>query len=310
MYKNILTAALFTIATFSFAQQYPVNNNYENYNNSYYDNDFDNYNDYPDDYYYDYPSDYYPQSYYESYYNDYRNSILSVNWNHFFIKYRLNRYQIQQIINLNNRYQDFASWDYYYGSNPDRWYYERFHALQIILGPRIFINFQNNYYHGYNPVVYFQNYRKTYYLPRFQVRMPYRHVNIIKYQVNRNTYRNPRANNGLYDPNYRNNNNNLREKTLQNPNNTRENNGFRNDAKPETENNFRKANSSENKAETGFRNTRTVSENKPRISQNSENNRISGGFRNNSSRNESQRSIQKSNAGARGNSNPRGGGFR
>ena len=348
MYKKIVFSSLMMIAVSAFAQQNQTyngwgdsDNNYSNQSNS--NDNYYNDNDYPDDYYYDYPTDYYPQTYYQSYYNDYQNSIISINWNQFFVNYHLNRHQIQLVINLNNRYRDFASWNYYYGRNPDRWYYERFNALRFILGPTIFVNFQNHYYHGRSPVVYFQNYRRTYYVPRYHVNTQYRNVNIVRYRVDRDKfrqdrYKDPRANNGLYDPNYRNNSNGLQNKSLQNSGNN-ENDGFRNGARtgttqPErnvrpTENNnsnnggFRSGSRTEstqpernirpaenNGNNGGFRNN-NVKENTPRISQNNGGSRSDVGFRNNSSnRNVSENRAQKSEIGARGKSDSRGGGLR
>lgn len=238
--KKIIISSLLMIAVSAFAQQNQTNNGWgdsDTSNNNYSNNNYNNSSnaDYPDDYYYDYPTDYYPQSYYESYYNDYRNSIVSINWPQIFVQYRLSRYQINQILYLNNRYQNFSSWDSYYGVNPDRWYYERFNALQFILGPHIFISFQNNYYHGHNPVVYFQNYRRTYYVPRYNVRTQYRNINIVNYRVDRNNYRNPRANNGLYNPNPRSNGNatentGFRSGVRSSDSNHSVDNGFRSDS--------------------------------------------------------------------------------
>ncbi len=299
------------MACFSFAQQYPVNNNYGNSNNYSNNNSYygDNY-DYPDDYYYDYPTDYYPSSYYQSYYNDYRNSIISINWPKFFRKYHLNRFQIDQIIYLNQLYPSFSVWDSYYGTNPDRWYYERFYALQNILGPQIFIVFQKHYYHGYNPVVYFQNYRKTYYVPRYHVQRQYRNVNIVQYKVDRNNYKNPRANNGLYDPNNRNTNNNLQNRNLDGNNSTRQNNGFRNETKSENSQSVRNINT-ENTRNNGFR-TESNSENvsprryEPKMDR-SENSRIRN--ENSSSRNVEVSNTRKSEI-SNNSSNSRGGGRR
>jgi hypothetical protein len=49
--------------------------------------------------------------------------------------------------------------------------YDRFSALQQILGQRYFAVFQKNYYRGYSPIVYFQKIiDKTYYIPRYKVR--------------------------------------------------------------------------------------------------------------------------------------------
>ena len=340
MCKKILISALLVFAGFAFAQQYPANNSYSNSNDSYYSsgNNYDNDNfDYPDDYYYDYPNDYYPQNYYESYYNDYRNSIISINWSAFFHRYRLNRFQIEQIIDLNNRYQNFNSWDSYYGSNPDRWYYERFNALQIILGPQIFVIFQNHYYQGYNPVAYFQNYRRSYYEPRYEVRMPYRHINVAQYRVDKDNYKNPRDDNGLYDPNQRNSSNSLKNRTLQNTENSnRESNGFRNGTKTESTQSVRNAIPTENTRDNGFRSVNGNQADTPRISGNEGNRRNEGGFRSESSnrtntpiisqpaenrgseggfRSSSSDRIPEStsrraNGNERGNSNSRGGGFR
>ncbi|MBK1894242.1 hypothetical protein [Chryseobacterium paridis] len=188
--KNILLGFALSLATLSFAQQYPNNgwgdDGYNN-NNGYY-NDQDDQNYFPDDYYYDYPKDYYPNDYYQSYYNDYRNSVVSVNWNTFFAQNRLNRWQIDQILYLNNLYSSFSSWNNFYRYNPDRWYYDRFYAMERILGPRVFVIFQNNYYHGSSPIVYFQNYRRSYYAPRFAVLPRYRNININIYRVDRSRF--------------------------------------------------------------------------------------------------------------------------
>jgi len=193
--KKIFLGLALTLATLSFAQQYP-DNGYGNdgYNNGYgnndgYYSDQDDQNYFPDDYYYNYPQDYYPQDYYQSYYNDYRNSIININWNVFFTQNRLSRWQIDQILRLNNLYVSFSAWNNFYRYNPDRWYYDRFYALQRIMGPRVFVVFQNNYYHGYSPIVYFQNYRRTYYTPRFRPMPRYRNVNINIYKVDRNRFR-------------------------------------------------------------------------------------------------------------------------
>lgn len=184
--KKLLFGLAITIGTLSFAQY--QNNGWGNssYNNQYgyYDDDYY----FPDDYYYDYPSDYYADSYYQSYYNDYRNSIVMVNWNDFFRMHRLNRWQVQEIIKLNRMFASYASWNSYYRYNPDRWYFDRFYALRQIMGPQIFIVFQNNYYNGYHPVVYFQNYRRDYYVPRYKVTPRYRNVNINIYKIDRNRF--------------------------------------------------------------------------------------------------------------------------
>ncbi|WP_370897290.1 hypothetical protein [Chryseobacterium gossypii] len=189
--KKIFIGLALSLSALSFAQQYP-NDGWDDdgyYDNGGYYTDQDDQNYFPDDYYYNYPSDYYPNDYYQSYYNDYRNSIVNINWNVFFTQNRLSRWQIDQILHLNNLYVTFSAWNNFYRYNPDRWYYDRFYALQRIMGPRVFIVFQRNYYHGYNPVVYFQNYRRTYYAPRFRPIPRYRNVNINIYKVERSRFR-------------------------------------------------------------------------------------------------------------------------
>lgn len=186
--KKILLGFALSLATLSFAQQYP-NNGWGNDDGYGYYSDDDDRSYFPDDYYYNYPQDYYPNDYYQGYYNDYRNSIISINWNVFFRENRLNRWQINQIMYLNSLYSSFSAWNNFYRYNPDRWYYDRFYALERILGPRIFIVFQNNYYRGYSPVVYFQNYRRTYYVPKYRVMPRYRNVNISVYRVDRSRFR-------------------------------------------------------------------------------------------------------------------------
>ncbi|WP_156831954.1 hypothetical protein [Kaistella palustris] len=143
---------------------------------------------FPDDYYYNYPSDYYTNNLYESYYNDYQRSIYDVNWNRFFARYQLAPWQVQQIIMLNNSFPTYAAWNSYYRMNPDRWYYDRFYALERIMGPQIFVVFQNNYYRGYNPVVYYQNYRRQHYVTNIYVVPRYRNINVNRYRIDRVQY--------------------------------------------------------------------------------------------------------------------------
>lgn len=190
--KKILISFALGIATFAFAQQYPDNGwddggYYQNEDRYYSDQDDQNY--FPDDYYYNYPQDYYPTNYYQSNYNDYRNSIASINWNVFFNQNRLAPWQIDQIIRLNNLYSGFSTWNNFYRYNPDRWYYDRFYALERIMGPRVFVVFQNNYYRGYSPVVYFQNYRRSHYAAICRPMPRYRNVNINIYRVDRSNFR-------------------------------------------------------------------------------------------------------------------------
>ncbi|MFZ4932067.1 hypothetical protein [Chryseobacterium sp. Mn2064] len=289
--KKIFLGLALGLGILMSAQGYPNNgwgDDGYSQNGGYY-SDEDDRNYFPDDYYYNYPQDYYPSNYYQSYYNDYRNSIINIDWNGFFVQNRLSRWQVDQIMRLNNLYASFTAWDNFYRYNPDRWYYDRFYALERILGPRVFVVFQNNFYRGSSPIVYFQNYRRTYYVPRYAVMPRYRNININIYRVDRSSFRrvdNPtfnivrrdsRANNG-----FRNNDNS----SFRNPNNN--NGGFRNDNNGSFRNNtggFR-ANSDNN---GGFRNN-------------------TGGFRGNSdAKPENTPAPSRDNGGFRGNN---GGGFR
>lgn len=278
--------------TCSFAQQYPdsyPNNGWGNSTNSYNNNDDQTY--FPDDYYYDYPDDYYGDNYYQSYYNDYRNSIVTVDWNNFFRSYRLNRWQVEQIMMLNNMYGNFASWNVYYRHNPDRWYYDRFYALRQILGVNVYLVFQNNYYRGYDPIVYFQNYRRDHYQRRYYVMPRYRNVNINLYRLDRVKYhrdngnhygwnqpRNPHNPNGFKD-NYRGNSGN-NGGGYHNPN---KNGGFRgNDTStPRNEGGFRSGTNNSGTRDASPRNDGGVFQN-PRPSQgNTSAPSNNGGFRSN-----------------------------
>ena len=211
MKKIFLTLAIIFGGLVS-AQDY-----YDTYPNDY--NGYEYYDDsygYPDDYYYNYPTDYYPDQYYKGYYNDYRNAVFSVNWNQFFVQYRLTPFQIDQILALNNRFASYAAWNAYYRWNPDRWYYDRFYALQNILGPRVFVVYQNVYFLGASPFVYYRNRCVNFYARRYPVRPVYRNVNINIYKVNRGNFRegfrenvrnqgmiNPTTNNGIRNDNPR-----------------------------------------------------------------------------------------------------------
>lgn len=314
--KNIFIGFALGLATLSFAQQYPNNgwdnDGYYGNNDGYYSDDDDR-NYFPDDYYYNYPQDYYPADYYQSYYNDYRQSIININWNGFFVQHRLNRWQIDQILYLNNLYSSFAAWNNFYRYNPDRWYYDRFYAMERILGPRVFVIFQNNYYHGRSPIVYFQNYRKTYYAPRYRVMPRYRNVNINIYKVDRNSFRrndNPTLNvvrssragsirNGNSSGGFRNSDSNNGIRNNNGNGGVRSNNGgFRNDsgrneggirqreATPRSENN-----SPRNNGNGGFRsqpqreNASPRQQNNSPRQQNNSNEGRSSGFRGNLVRN-------------------------
>ena len=293
--KKILLGLSVFFVTLSSAQNYPDYYPSNTTNNDYYGDAEDAYY-FPDDYYYDYPSDYYTNDFYQDSYNDYRRSIESVNWNRFFSSYRLAPWQIQQIMILNDMYPSYNSWDYDYRFNPDRWYYDRFYALERILGPRIFVIYQNNYYQGYNPVVYYQNYRRQHYVTNIYVVPRYRNINVRKYRIDRTQYHqnNPRNNFGFRDtPRNGNGNwnstpraNGFRENDMSM--NGTKNNGFRNDTEA-TPNNGQRTNNG------GFRNNAEV----PTTNSQKPQNR---GFRNNSSA-EGQRSVPQNNGGFRNNDN-------
>lgn len=200
MKKIILTLAIIfggLVSAQDYYDTYPT----DYYGYEYYDQSYD----YPDEYYYNYPTDYYPDQYYQGYYNDYRNAVYSINWNRFFAQYRLTPWQIDQIIALNNRFANYAAWNAYYGWNPDRWYYDRFYALQKILGPRIFVIYQNNYFRGRSPIVYYRNRCANFYAVRYPVRPVYRNVNVNIYRIDRNNFRegfrNSGRNMGMIDTN-------------------------------------------------------------------------------------------------------------
>lgn len=323
--KKILLGFALMLATLSFAQQYPNNGWGDDgyYDNDGYYSDDDDRNYFPDDYYYNYPQDYYPNAYYQSYYNDYRNSIVSINWNVFFNQYRLSPWQIDQILRLNNLYVSFSAWNNFYRYNPDRWYYDRFYALERIMGPRIFVIFRNNYYRGYSPIVYFQNYRRTYYTPRFRPMPRYRNVNINIYRVDRAKFRrmdNPTLNiirtsdrerNG-FRRSVREGNSGFRGQT-ENKNNS---GGFRSDNNGIKNNGEFRGNSGNNggfrgdtdngghRSNGGFRGNNEIRrESAPKRNDN-------GGFRNGGGFKRNESSAPREQNRGNGNGNGRGGGFR
>lgn len=292
--KKILLGLSVFFATLSSAQNYPDYYPSNTTNSDYYGDAEDAYY-FPDDYYYDYPSDYYTNDFYQNSYSDYRRSIENVNWGRFFSTYRLAPWQVQQIMILNNMYPSYSSWDFDYRFNPDRWYYDRFYALERILGPQIFVIYQNNYYQGYSPVVYYQNYRRQHYVTNIYVVPRYRNINVRKYRIDRTQYHqtNPRNNFGFRDTprngngNWNSNSaNGFRESDMSS--NGTKSNGFRNNMES-TPNNGQKLNNG------GFRNNSEVpSTNSPRPQ--------NGGLRNNSNT-EGQRSAPQNNGGFRNNDN-------
>ncbi|WP_326982365.1 hypothetical protein VUJ46_19605 [Chryseobacterium sp. MYb264] len=310
--KKILIGFALSMATISFAQQYPNNGwdddgYYQNDNGYYSDQDDQNY--FPDDYYYNYPQDYYPSNYYQNNYNDYRNSIVNINWNVFFTQNRLSRWQIDQILQLNNLYSSFSTWNNFYRYNPDRWYYDRFYALERIMGPRVFVVFQNNYYRGYSsPVVYFQNYRRTHYASICRPMPRYRNVNINIYRVDRAKFRrmdNPTINivrNNTYSGGFRNQSNNRNNNSggFRSENNGgRNNSGFRNNSDNAVRNNNEGFRGNRNNG--GFRSERA--DNNSGFRGNN-----GGGFRGGNNEVKREEPRRNDNNGFRGNSN--NGGFR
>ena len=289
MKKILLGLSVFLMTLVSaqnYPDYYPNGNNSNGYNNgNYYGNEDDEFY-FPDDYYYEYPSDYYSNALYQDYYNDYRRSINDVNWNRFVAMQRLSPWQVQQIMMLNDSFSSYSAFNSYYRYNPDRWYYDRFYAMQRILGPSVFIVFQNNYYQGYNPIVYYQNYNRRHYARNIYVVPRYRNVNINVYKVNKVQYHqtNPRQNIGFQPT--------PKTGSTANLNGTRDN-GFRNDGM-KTE-----ANTRNNSIRTDNNDERNNAVRKE--SANTRNNSVrtqpqapanNGGFRNDSgTRNESVRSA-------------------
>ena len=199
--KKILLGFSVFLMTLASAQNYPdyyPNGNNYNGNGNYYGNEDDEFY-FPDDYYYEYPSDYYTSAFYKDYYNEYRRSINDVNWNRFIAQHRLSNWQVQQIMMLNDSFPSYSAFNSYYRFNPDRWYYDRFYAIQRILGPSVFVVFQNNYYNGYNPIIYYQNYNRRHYARNIYVVPRYRNVNVNVYKVNKVQYHqtNPRQDIGF-----------------------------------------------------------------------------------------------------------------
>lgn len=305
--KKIILALSLGMFTMGFSQNYPYGN--QN-NNGWPDNGYGYYGDnedryyFPDDYYYEYPDDYYSDDYYESYYNDYRRSISMVNWNRFFYEFGLSNYQINMILDLNRQFSSYSIWNSYYRMNPNRWYYDRFYALERILGPRIFVIFQNRYYNGYSPVVYYTNYWRDYYRPRYRVAPIYRNININVYHVDRYAYHQNVGNQyGWNQPRNPHNPGGLREGDNSNPRNfgtlnqgnrsevRSENSGIRNSAPRENGN---------------IRNTpRTGGFENPRTQENSGNQFPDYGERNRGMRNASPRTE----GGNFGNTRSEDGGF-
>lgn len=92
------------------------------------------------------------------YYNDYRRSITDINWASVIADLVLSQTQANQIYVLNDRYNDYNSWNRVYVHNPDRWRDDRYVELERIMGREKYLKFKNKYYKGQNPVaVYNRN---------------------------------------------------------------------------------------------------------------------------------------------------------
>ena len=104
------------------------------------------------------------------------------------MEFRLNPVQIQQITIINNRFNNYNSWYSYYGMNPNRWYYDRFYMLQRIMGANVYLVFQQRYYHGMSPMVYFQDYNINYYRRNYHCRPVYQNININTYYVKKDRF--------------------------------------------------------------------------------------------------------------------------
>ncbi|UKB85636.1 hypothetical protein LF887_08440 [Chryseobacterium sp. MEBOG06] len=93
----------------------------------------------------------------QSYYNDYRGSVSSINWGQVAIFLGLNNNQINQLTLLNNRYPDYNSWNRVYGKAPNRWYTDRYYAMERIMTPAQYKKFSSRYYQGQNPRLKYDN---------------------------------------------------------------------------------------------------------------------------------------------------------
>ena len=90
------------------------------------------------------------------YYDAYRSSINDVNLQTVIADLLLSNTQKDQLFALNNRYNDYDSWNRYYGTNPDRWRTDRYSEIERILGADNYIKFKKKYYKGQNPVAFYK----------------------------------------------------------------------------------------------------------------------------------------------------------
>nr|WP_315030022.1 hypothetical protein [uncultured Chryseobacterium sp.] len=93
----------------------------------------------------------------QNYYNDYRGSVSSINWGQVAIFLGLNNNQIAQLNVLNNRYPDYNSWNRVYAKAPNRWYTDRYYAMERIMTAEQYKKFYSRYYRGQNPRLKYDN---------------------------------------------------------------------------------------------------------------------------------------------------------
>lgn len=98
----------------------------------------------------------------QNYYNDYRGSITSINWGQVASFLGLNNNQVYQLNILNNRYPDYNSWNRVYAKEPNRWYNDRYYAIERIMTPVQYKKFYARYYQGQNPRFKYDNDYKRY----------------------------------------------------------------------------------------------------------------------------------------------------
>ena len=100
-------------------------------------------------------------------YNDYQGSISSINWGQVASYLGLNNNQVNQLTVLNNRYPDQNAWNRAYSKQPNRWYTDRYSAMEKIMTPEQYKRFYAKYYQGQNPKIKFDNeYKKHHSKPQ------------------------------------------------------------------------------------------------------------------------------------------------
>ncbi len=91
-------------------------------------------------------------------YADYQKSITDINWQSVITDLVLNTSQTNQLYALNDRYNNYDSWNRTYANDPGRWRYDRYGEMERILGREKYAKFKNKYYKGQNPTaVYNRN---------------------------------------------------------------------------------------------------------------------------------------------------------